>query len=178
GFIRVHFDEGLRQMIGQTRCSTGPSHGVPLITDTTGVKYQRKFVIRRVGRGAGWSRHQPGPGIRMKEPSIMEQPRGAVPSSQDWPLAWAQAVVSVGIETRQPTNMKSPLYTVLIVAPGGQACVLIEYLVWALVVESLEPESASHFTYRPPVGLCRSRRRQKGLLPGQAAFRIGYRTVF
>src|SRR5690606_39807777 len=64
---------------------------------------------------------------------ILEQPRGAVPSSQDWPLAWAQAVVSVGIETRQTTNMKSPLYTVLIVAPGGQACVLIEYLVWALV---------------------------------------------
>ena len=102
----MDLDKRLGLMRGEPGAEPGAGHGVPLISDTTGVEHQRVAGIGGIDRPTRADRDETGLGVWREELSIGEQPRGALRRAigrrcSDRPLGRGQRLVTVGIDINQ-----------------------------------------------------------------------------
>src|SRR6185312_15541049 len=135
--MRVHIDEGLRQVLHEARHPAGSRQGVPLIPNAAGIKHERVILVRRVSRGALPYGHEASPAVRVGEATVPEEPCRGRAARVDRPLSRLEAVVLLAVDTSETANIEKATRG----RQGRQARMLIEDLARRTV---LEPVAITH----------------------------------
>ena len=179
--VRVQIDKRFGHVVRQLGRAAGARHGVPLVAHAAGVEDKRVVAIGRMRGCAGRCRYEARTAIGMGEAAIAEEARFAVTRLGDGPLHWRHAVVGIGIESRQATEVEctpNTLHAACIVGVSRQARVLIEHVARAFEIEAVVTHAAGDVGDDVPVGSRFTGRWQEGALARDTALGVRHRAVF